>query len=64
MKGRYVKMNIKDCIIGKRVIHVSHGIGTIAYKGEFEDEVLIDFDIEPEGWDKILCVSVGCLREA
>lgn len=52
-----------DFKIGSRVKHTSHGEGiVIAHHALEYDSVLVDFDIEPEGWDKQLFVSADCLK--
>lgn len=53
----------RDIKIGSRVEHINHGIGTVfSYESGTEDGIFVEFDVQPEGWDKLLCVSVGCLK--
>ena len=53
----------RDFEIGEEVIHSSHGKGTVfSYDLIYEDDIYIDFDVQPEGWDKILCVTANNLK--
>ncbi|MMZ67040.1 hypothetical protein D1872_295820 [compost metagenome] len=48
--------------IGQRVSHSSHGAGTVyAYDNSSDDDILVEFDVQPSGWDKILCVTANNL---
>jgi ribosomal protein L28 len=51
----------KDFRRGQRVKHINHGEGTVTARLNF-DEILVDFDIQPKGWDKELKVSANCLN--
>ena len=52
-----------DFKIGERVFHVNHGKGIIYAYRDFPDEIFVEFDVKPEGWDKILCVSSNNLKK-
>lgn len=45
------------------VIHVNHGNGKVIALSEDPSSIIVEFDKEPEGWDKILEVSVACLSK-
>lgn len=51
-----------DFEIGQRVSHISHGDGTVyAFDNLSDDDILVEFDIQPRGLDKILCVTANNL---
>jgi len=49
--------------INDLVIHVNHGKGKVIALSEDTSSIIVEFDKEPEGWDKILEVSVACLSK-
>lgn len=53
----------KDFKIRDRVEHKIHGKGTVYAYSRFDEEIFIDFDIKPDGWDKILGVSPHLLKK-
>lgn len=53
----------EDFTVGQRVSHFNHGAGTVYAYSDHSDEIFIDFDIQPEGWDKVLCVTPQNLKE-
>lgn len=53
----------EDFRIDQRVMHINHGKGTVFAYTEYSDEIFVDFDVQPEGWDKVLNVSPQCLSE-
>jgi hypothetical protein len=53
-------MNFK---VGDLVTHINHGNGKIIADSGDPSSTIVEFDKVPEGWDKILEVSIACLKK-
>ncbi|MFA5037342.1 MAG: hypothetical protein WC479_09235 [Candidatus Izemoplasmatales bacterium] len=52
----------KPLKIGDLVTHINHGNGKIISDSEDTSSIIVEFDKAPNGWDKVLEVSITCLR--
>lgn len=48
--------------VGDLVTHVNWGNGKIVAFTEDPTSIEVEFDKTPEGWDKVLEVSIACLK--
>jgi hypothetical protein len=49
--------------VGDLVTHRNHGNGKVIADSGDPSSTIVEFDEMPEGWDKILEVSIDCLKK-
>jgi len=45
------------------VTHTNHGDGKVIAISNDSSSIIVEFDKAPDGWDKVLEVSIACLKK-